>query len=132
LTLVLDASIVTAALTDPESQGDWAREMLRTPDINVPHHLHVEVANSLRRAALRGLIPWHEVDVAYADLLELTFELFAYEPLALRVWELRQNVTPYDGWYIALAEALDAPLATLDRRLAAAPGPRCEFVLPPA
>ncbi len=130
--LVLDASIVTAALTVPGSQGDWTREIVRSPDINVPHHLHAEVANSLRRAALRGLVPWREVEVAYADLLELTFELFAYEPLARRVWELRQNVTPYDAWYNALAEALDAPLATLDRRLAAAPGPRCEFVLPPA
>jgi predicted nucleic acid-binding protein len=44
-----------------------------------------------------------------------------------RIWELRDNVTPYDAAYVALAEALDAPLLTADARFAAAPGPRCEF-----
>jgi predicted nucleic acid-binding protein len=44
---------------------------------------------------------------------------------------LRFNVSSYDAWYIALAEQLDAPLATLDRRLSAADGPRCRFLLPP-
>jgi hypothetical protein len=51
-------------------------------------------------------------------------ELFAYEPFAPRVWELRQNVTAYDGWYVALAELLGATLATLDVRLTKAAGPR--------
>jgi hypothetical protein len=32
----------------------------------------------------------------------------------------------------SLAEALDAPLATLDRRMATAPGPQCEFLVPPS
>jgi predicted nucleic acid-binding protein len=44
--------------------------------------------------------------------------------LALRIWELRQNLTAYDAAYIALAEALRAPLLTRDRRLASAPGIR--------
>jgi len=39
-------------------------------------------------------------------------ELFAYEPFASRVWELRENVTAYDSWYVALAESLGARLAT--------------------
>ena len=39
-----------------------------------------------------------------------------------RVWELRHNLTAYDAVYVALAEALDAPLLTRDQRLAAAPG----------
>jgi predicted nucleic acid-binding protein len=39
-----------------------------------------------------------------------------------RVWDLRNNLTAYDAVYIALAEALDAPLLTRDRRLAAASG----------
>jgi predicted nucleic acid-binding protein len=40
-------------------------------------------------------------------------------------------VTCCDGWYVAVAELLDAPLATLDGRLANLPGPRCRFLLPP-
>ena len=43
------------------------------------------------------------------------------------MWELRENVTAYDGWYVALTESLDAKLATLDIRLAKATGPRCHF-----
>jgi hypothetical protein len=35
-----------------------------------------------------------------------------------RIWGLRHNVAIYDGWYVALAEALNVPLATLDARLA--------------
>jgi len=49
-----------------------------------------------------------------------------------RVWELRESVTSYDGWYVAVAELLDAPLATLDGRLANSSGPHCQFLLPPA
>lgn len=56
----------------------------------------------------------------------------AFAPLADRIWELRSNVTAYDAWYVALAETLDLSLATLDLRLAQAPGTRCAFLLPPA
>ncbi len=55
-------------------------------------------------------------------------ELWPYAPLADRCWELRGNVTVYDGTEVASAELLDAPLATLDQQLAAAPGPRCRFL----
>ena len=46
-------------------------------------------------------------------------------PLLSRVWELRDNLTAYDACYVALAEALRAPLLTADARLAAAAGIRC-------
>ena len=64
-------------------------------------------------------------------LLELGVSLFPYAPLAQRIWELRGNVTAYDAWYVALAEALDCELATVDRRLSRAPGCRCPFLTPP-
>ena len=56
--------------------------------------------------------------------------MFPYEPFADRVGQLRETVTGYDAWYIALAEALDAPLATLDLRLSRASGPTCQFYMP--
>jgi predicted nucleic acid-binding protein len=90
----------------------------------------VEVANVLRRAAMAGEISPDTAALAHADLLSLRVELFAYEPFAARVWELRENVTAYDGWYVALAESLDAKLATLDLRLVNATGPRCAFATP--
>jgi predicted nucleic acid-binding protein len=50
------------------------------------------------------------------------------DPFAERIWELRHAITSYDAWYVAIAEALRLPLATLDKRLARARGPKCEFL----
>lgn len=130
MTVVVDASTVVAALVDDGDDGAWAERMLlRDPHVAAPHLLPVEVTNVLRRAALGPIDP-DDATAAHLDLLELRIDLFPYEPLARRVWELRANLTAYDAWYVALAEALDAPLATLDRRLRDAPGPRCSFLLP--
>ncbi|MEZ5145302.1 MAG: type II toxin-antitoxin system VapC family toxin [Acidimicrobiales bacterium] len=120
--VVVDASLVVAA---PSTAGDKAagrESVLATHALAGPHLLPVEVANILRRAeAARELTP-DVAPLAHADLSALPVELFPYEPLADRVWELRRNLTAYDAWYAALAELLDAPLATLDRRLACAAG----------
>jgi len=50
---------------------------------------------------------------------------YPFEPFAARIWDLRESMTVYDAWYVALAERLGTELVTADRRLAAAPGPRC-------
>ena len=130
MTVVVDASVVVAALVDGGAEGVWAEEVLGDPSLAAPHLLRVEVANILRRAAATNDVSADTASLAHADLLDLRLELVAYAPLADRVWELRENVTAYDAWYVALAERLDAPLATLDRRLTRATGPRCEFLVP--
>lgn len=91
----------------------------------------VEAANILRRAELAGEISPDTASLAHGDLLTLAVELFPYEPFAPRVWELRENVTAYDAWYVAVAEMVDGRLATLDRKLTRAAGPRCTFIAPP-
>ncbi len=130
MTLVIDSGLVVAALVDSGQVGTWADHLLTTDDLAAPHLLPVEVANVLRRATMAGEISADTAALAHADLLSLRVELFAYEPFATRVWELRENVTAYDGWYVALAESLNAKLATLDLRLAKATGPRCAFAIP--
>ncbi|HLF79013.1 MAG TPA: type II toxin-antitoxin system VapC family toxin [Dehalococcoidia bacterium] len=127
MTLVVDASVVVAALVDSGPQGTWAEQILSSDSLAAPHLMLVEAANILRLAALSGDISDDQASLAHADLVALSVELFPYEPLALRVWELRANVTAYDAWYVALAEALAIPLATFDQRLARATGPQCEF-----
>jgi predicted nucleic acid-binding protein len=64
-------------------------------------------------------------------MLDLRVDLYPFAPLAVRIWEMRDDVRCYDAWYVALAELLDAPVVTLDRRLARSAGPRCEFRTPP-
>ncbi|SOE03472.1 Predicted nucleic acid-binding protein, contains PIN domain [Blastococcus haudaquaticus] len=130
---MVDASAVVAALVDGGLDGVWARAGLRGEDLVAPSHLYVEVSNVLRRAVLAGRLGSNAGALAHRDLVDLSVTTFPFEPLADRVWELlHATVTAYDAAYVALAEALDAPLVTLDRRLAAASGPRCSFRLPDA
>lgn len=132
MTVVVDASTVVAALVDGGADGEWAQTMLTREDLAAPHLMPVEVANILRRAVRSGDLSTDVAALAHGDLVSLRVELFAYEPVAERVWALRDNLTAYDAWYVAVAEALGAPLVTLDRRVARASGPTCEFRLPPA
>jgi predicted nucleic acid-binding protein len=129
MTVVIDASALVAALVDSGHEGRWAEGLL-TSDLAAPHLLPVEVANVLRRAARAGEITDDVASLAHADLLDLRVELVSYEMVAARTWELRPNLTAYDAWYVAVAELLDAPLATLDQRLASSPGPTCRFRTP--
>jgi predicted nucleic acid-binding protein len=131
VTLVADASVVVAALVDSGPDGAWAERVLASDRLAAPHLMPAEVANVLRRAALVGEISDDAASLAHADLLALRVELFPYEPFADRVWDLRTSVTAYDAWYVAVAEALEAKLATLDAKLSRATGPRCRFVVPP-
>jgi len=132
LTLVVDASVVVAALIDDGPTGAWAEDLIAAGDLVAPHLLPVEVANVLRRAERADRISRDVASLAHESLLQLPVALVPYEALGRRVWELRQSVTAYDAWYVALAEALGAGLATLDLRLVGAPGPSCQFVTPPA
>jgi predicted nucleic acid-binding protein len=130
--LVVDASLVVAALVDSGPIGRWAESVLTSQPLAAPHLLPVEVANILRRAVLAGDLSDDLAALAHADLLALRVDLFPYDAVAPRVWELRANLTAYDACYVALAESLNVALATLDKKLARAPGPRCKFHTPPA
>jgi predicted nucleic acid-binding protein len=129
VTLIIDASMVVAALVDSGRDGRWAEALLVSDSLAAPHLLTAEASNILRRSALAGAISPEQASLAHADLLDLRVELFPYAPFASRIWELRENVTCYDAWYVAVAEALSAPLATLDIRLTKAPGPHCRFLV---
>lgn len=132
MTLVIDASVVVAALVDSGPTGLWAEAQLLAGPLAVPALMPFEVSNVLRRAVLGGDLAVTVATLAHHDLLDLAVELFPFGIIAERAWQLRENVSIYDAAYVALAEALDAPLVTLDRRLAGAPGPRCEFRIAPA
>lgn len=129
-TAVVDASVVLALLIADTPGAEWARGLRASHDFAAPHHLPAEVASALRRTVGADGLSVDLATSAHYDLAQLAVELFPYEPFSERVWALRENLTPYDAWYVALAEALDAPVATLDQRLTRAPGPRCRFLTP--
>ena len=131
MTTVVDASVLVAALVEPGSDGLWAQSTLAEGSLAAPELVLVEATDVLRRLELRRRISRIEATFAHADLLRLDVELFPFAPFAERVWELRNNLNSYDAWYVALAEALNYPLATLDRRLSRARGSVCEIMVPP-
>lgn len=128
--MVIDSSVVVAALLDTGAHGAWAERILERGDLFAPELLRCEALNVLRRLQRAKEITEQEASAAFEDLMELEVELHPFEPFSERVWELRYNVTSYDAWYVALAEALDLPLATVDGRLAKAEGPKCRFLTP--
>lgn len=131
MTLVVDASCVVAALVDSGPHGQWADALLAEHALAAPHLMLVEAANVLRRAAFGRDLSGDVASLAHADLVSLPVELFDYEPFADRIWGLRDTMTAYDAWYVAVAEAISAPLATVDVKLTRAAGARCAFKTPP-
>lgn len=127
---MVDASVLVAAATDAGPDGAWAEEIVAAGELVAPHLVLVEATNILRRLERGRLLTGLEANAARRDLLRLDLALVSFEPFAERVWGLRGSVTVYDAWYVAVAEALRLPLATLDRRLARASGPRCSFRCP--
>jgi predicted nucleic acid-binding protein len=122
--------VLVAATTDAGPEGEWSERLVEGGSVVAPHLALVEAANILRRLELAGRLSTLEATSAHQDLLRMEMEIFPYEPFAERVWALRRNLTAYDACYVALAEALELPLATLDRHLAGASGPTCRFLTP--
>jgi predicted nucleic acid-binding protein len=129
-TVVCDSSALVAVLADAGRSGRWATAAIAGSDLLAPHLLLFETANVLRRLELAGLISADQAVQAHADLLDLSIELWPYDLLAERVWELRKNLSAYDAAYIAVAESAGATLVTLDARIASAPGVRCAVSTP--
>jgi predicted nucleic acid-binding protein len=127
---VVDSSVLVAALIDTGPHGAWAEDVLTKGSLHAPELALVEATNILRRLERAKLITTPEANGAQEDLMQLDIDLFSFEPFADRIWELRHNVTSSDAWYVALAEALKLPLATLDEALAESKGIACEFLTP--
>jgi predicted nucleic acid-binding protein len=128
--IVVDASALLEALLRT-SAAKAVEERLFVPGqtLHAPHLLDVEVAQVIRRYAAKGEIDGERGRVALADLADLPLRRYPHDFLLPRIWDLRNNLTAYDAAYVALAEALDVPLLTRDRRLAAAGGHRAQIEL---
>lgn len=129
--VVVDASVLVAALVDSGREGKWAEAAVAKGSLAGPELVLAEASNILRRLERAGAVSRLEANSAHRDLLRLELELFPFAPFANRVWALRNNLTSYDAWYVALAEALGCSLVTLDRKLGHANGPRCAIIVPP-
>lgn len=119
--IVVDASaLIDVLLRTPSAAAVEVRLFEIGQTLHVPYLLDAEVAQVLRRYAANGEINPDRGEEALADLVDMPLQRYPHALLLPRVWQLRQNLTAYDAIYVALAEALEAPLLTRDRRLARA------------
>jgi predicted nucleic acid-binding protein len=128
--IVIDASAVLELLLRTE-KGKTVEARALAPDerLHAPHLLNVEVTQVLRRLTqLKEITPIRAKE-ALGDQIALLIERAPHVELVARMWELRESITAYDAAYVALAEALDAPLLTCDGRLARAHGHRARIEL---
>ena len=117
--IVVDASVILEVLLrTPDAQALESRLLGSGDVLCAPHLIDVEVAQVLRRYHLAGELTASRGREALLDLADFPLERFPHTTLLDRIWAVRDNVTAYDGAYVALAEALESPLVTRDGRLA--------------
>lgn len=126
--IVVDASaLLEFLLQTPLGARVEARLFRDGDEIHSPHLADVEVTQGLRRLVRSGEVSRDRAADAIADLTDLDLHRHRHLDLLTRVWKLRENVTAYDATYIALAEALDAPMVTCDAALGRAPRHRARI-----
>ena len=126
--MVLDASVVLELLLRT-AVGNRVEAKLfsNSGSLHAPHLIDVEIAQVIRRHAFAGIISVSRSEEALEDLADFSLHRHAQTESLQRIWELRHNLTAYDAAYVALAETLDAPLLTCDRKLARAANHRARI-----
>jgi len=128
--IVVDASaILEVLLRTAAAAAVEARVFDLRQTLHAPHLLDLEVAQVLRRYAATGQVAPDRCRAALDDLADFPLSRYAHDFILPRIWQLRANLTAYDAAYVALAEALDAPLLTRDKGLATAPGHQARIEL---
>jgi predicted nucleic acid-binding protein len=113
--IVIDASAMVEALIGRDVETELLDAL--AGEVAAPHLLDIEVLSVLRQLLLAGKLEPGAADEARRDHFALTISRHEAQPLAERIWQLRHRFTSYDASYLALAEALDAPLFTCDGKL---------------
>ena len=126
--IVADASVLLEILLRTDAGEEAQRRLfLRLESLHAPELVDLEIAQVLRRYVLRRELTPFRATAALKLFRRFPVERYGHAPLLPRIWELRENLAAYDAAYVALAEALRAPLVTCDARLAASPGIRTQI-----
>jgi predicted nucleic acid-binding protein len=126
--IVVDASALLEFLLQTALGTRVEARLFRDHDeFHAPHLADVEVTQGLRRLVRAGEVSPDRAADAITDLADLDLHRHPHLDLLSRAWKLRENLTAYDAMYIALAEALDAPIVTCDVLLARTPGHRTQI-----
>ncbi|MGE2836100.1 type II toxin-antitoxin system VapC family toxin [Mycobacterium sp. SMC-4] len=125
--LVVDASCLFEVVADTPRADVIRHRLAADTEHAAPEVIDVEVLGVVRAQYLKGALDETAAGQAVADLHDWPGERFAHRWMLDRVWQLRATVRGWDAFYVALAEAMNATLLTMDARLARAPGPLCRI-----
>ena len=128
--LVVDASVLFEVVADTTTSERLRSRLAADTDHAAPHLIDAEVLSAVQTHHRLGRLDQTAATQAVDDLRAWPGERWSHRPLLDRAWELRSNVRGYDALYVALAEALDATLLTLDLRLTKVRGLRCGVEIP--
>ncbi|WP_125610521.1 type II toxin-antitoxin system VapC family toxin [Specibacter cremeus] len=127
---VINASVLAVFYAADDPRRDAVAPRLSSGDaLFALAHVDAEVVSALRGPARHSEVVRAAAPVALRHLAAFPIRRMALAPLLGCMWELRENVTPYDGAHVALAERLGGRLITSDAKLTAASGTRCVFDL---
>lgn len=116
--IVVDASALLELVLATRRAERLGMRILESDDrLHAPHLIDLEIAQVLRRLVHNKEITAERADQALDDFDTLVIERHSHRELLARIWQLRESMTAYDGAYVALAEALGAPLLTCDSKL---------------
>lgn len=121
--IVVDSSAAVEWLLGLPLADAVAERIASAQSVHAPALLDIEVAHVVRRYCAAGEISDRTAERALSALAELDAIRYTHELLLPLIWTLRHNLTAYDAAFVALAAVLDAPLVTLDTRIAQAPWP---------
>jgi predicted nucleic acid-binding protein len=125
---VVDASaLLEFLLQTPLGARVEARLFRDGDELHAPHLADVEITQGLRRLVRTGEVSAVRAAEAIADLADLDLHRHPHLDLLGRAWKLRENITVYDAIYVALAEAMGAPIVTCAGALAKAGGHRARI-----
>lgn len=127
---MIDASaLLEILLRTDRSDRLMERAFAGSEQMHAPQLLDIEITQVLRRLVRQKEITAARAEQALQDLADLLIERHEHQALIPRIWQLRDSLSAYDGAYVALAEALAAPLLTCDAKLAGAHGHRAAIEL---
>lgn len=127
--IVVDTSAVLSSLLETSSNEQLLARLGRDGDLHAPHLIDLEILHAARRLIRMRKISEEGATRLRREFAAMSITRYPHHPLSDRIWELRRSVTAYDGAFVALAEALEVPLVTCDRRLAGSSGHDAEIEL---
>lgn len=128
--IVLDTSATVELLVGRDAIAEELRGLVVGQRLAAPHAIDLECASTLRGLVNGRKLPANEAQRALDLLAKVNVKRYAHAALLPRIWQLRNNMWPYDAAYVALAESLSAQLVTIDAKIEKVPGIRCEIVRP--